>query len=183
MDERFERARLKWPRSADSHTGPRHMTSRSKGRTHVSTRRRAASRLPISLAPEGASTHVHDHNVARTEFRGEDLRHVGLEGLPVHGPVEHEGGGNPGKAQARHEGRGLPMSVRHARPQALSAGCPAVAPGHVRRRPGFVDEDEARGIQIELALEPGLAPGQDIRAILLGRMGCLFLRVMLWRRK
>jgi hypothetical protein len=49
-----------------------------------------------------------------------------------------------------------------------------MAPGHVRGRPGFVDEDEARGIEIELVLEPGLAPGQDIRAVLLGRMGRLF---------
>src|SRR3954470_23709619 len=40
-----------------SHPGPRRV-SRIKGRTHVSTRPRAAPLLKISLAPQGASTHV-----------------------------------------------------------------------------------------------------------------------------
>src|SRR3954469_10334970 len=42
----------------ESHTGPRHETRRTRGRTHVSTRRRAAPSLTILLAPKGASTHV-----------------------------------------------------------------------------------------------------------------------------
>src|SRR3954451_24168020 len=53
-----EYAALIWTRSADSHTGPRHETRRIRGRTHVSTRRRAAPRTTILLAPKGASTHV-----------------------------------------------------------------------------------------------------------------------------
>src|SRR4051794_34763327 len=48
-----------------SHTGPRHETRRIRGRTHVSTRRRAAPRTTILLAPKGASTHV-----ARIEAAG-----------------------------------------------------------------------------------------------------------------
>src|SRR5215217_2672761 len=40
-----------------SHPGPRRV-SRIQGRTHVSTRPRAAPLLKISLAPKGASTHV-----------------------------------------------------------------------------------------------------------------------------
>src|SRR3954451_11251061 len=40
-----------------SHLGPRRV-SRIKGRTHVSTRPRATPLLKISLAPQGASTHV-----------------------------------------------------------------------------------------------------------------------------
>jgi len=38
-------------------------------------------------------------------------------------------------------------------------------------------------IEIKLGLEPGLAPLQDVRAALLGRVGGLFLRVMAWRLK
>src|SRR3954451_10247819 len=53
-----EYAALIWTRSADSHPGPRHETRRIRGRTHVSTRRRAAPRTTILLAPKGASTHV-----------------------------------------------------------------------------------------------------------------------------
>jgi hypothetical protein len=55
--------------------------------------------------------------------------------------------------------------------------------GHVRLGPGFVDEDQALWIEIELPLEPFAALAQDIRAVLLGRMCGLFFRVIPWRRK
>ena len=70
------------------------------------------------------------------------------------------------------------MAVRHARPQALSPGRPAVASGHVGRGPGLVDKDEALGIEIELPFEPLLPSLQDIRTVLFGCVGRLFLRVM-----
>ena len=40
--------------------------------------------------------------------------------------------------------------------------------------PGFVDEHKTLGIKIELAVEPGLPLAQDVRAVLLDRMACLF---------
>jgi hypothetical protein len=46
--------------------------------------------------------------------------------------------------------------------------------GHVRRDPGFIDEDEALGIKVELALEPVLSPLQDIGPILLTCVRVLF---------
>ena len=51
------------------------------------------------------------------------------------------------------------------------------------RRPGLVDKDQAFGIEIGLAVEPGLAPLQDVGAVLLGRVRRLFLRVIAWRAK
>jgi len=45
---------------------------------------------------------------------------------------------------------------------------------HVGGGPCLVDEDEAVGIEIELALEPILAALQDIRAVLLARVRGLF---------
>jgi hypothetical protein len=75
------------------------------------------------------------------------------------------------------------VAVRHADPQPLSASAAAVRPGHVRRCPGLVDEDEALRVEVELALEPGFAPLQDVRTILLRGMGRLFLRVISWRAK
>lgn len=48
---------------------------------------------------------------------------------------------------------------------------------------GLVDEHEALGIEIELAVEPGLALLQDVGPLLLGRVRGLFLRVSLWRRQ
>jgi hypothetical protein len=58
-----------------------------------------------------------------------------------------------------------------------------MAPRHVRRCPGFVDEDQLVGVEIKLALEPFLTLLQDVGAILLGRMAGLFLRVIPWRAK
>ena len=75
------------------------------------------------------------------------------------------------------------MPVWHADPQALAAWCPAVAPGHVGGRPGLINEDELLGIKIELVLEPGQAPLQDVRAVLFAGVRRLFLRVILCRRK
>src|SRR5215216_8169697 len=73
--------------------------------------------------------------------------------------------------------------MRHASPQPPTARRPPVAPGHVGGSPGLVDEDQPFGIEIQLALEPGLAPLANIRPVLLGGMRRLFLRVILWRRQ
>ena len=56
-DRRFKRGGLTWTWSANSHPGLRRV-SRIKGRTHVSTRPRAAPIQKIPLAPKRASTHV-----------------------------------------------------------------------------------------------------------------------------
>ena len=49
--------------------------------------------------------------------------------------------------------------------------------------PGLVDEHQPVRIEIELALEPVLAPLQDVGAVLLGGVRRLFLRVIPWRAK
>jgi hypothetical protein len=58
-----------------------------------------------------------------------------------------------------------------------------MAAGHVGGGPGLVDEDETLGLQIELAIEPGLALLQDVGTVLLDGMASLFLRVMPRRTK
>jgi hypothetical protein len=50
--------------------------------------------------------------------------------------------------------------------------------GHLRRGPGFIDEDEAFRIEIELLIEPGLPALQNVGAILLAGVRGLFLRVI-----
>ena len=70
------------------------------------------------------------------------------------------------------------MAVREPHPQALSLGAAAMAAGHVGGGPGLVDEYEALGFQIELAIEPVPSLLQDVRAVLLDGMASLFLRVM-----
>jgi hypothetical protein len=49
-----------------------------------------------------------------------------------------------------------------------------MAARHVGRGPGFVDEDEAGRIKIELALEPLLAPLQDVGMALFAGVRSLF---------
>ena len=185
MDTRPKRARLNWTRSANSHTGRRHVTSRSRGRTHVSTRPRSVLFEKILLAPPGASTHVHDDDVALAQFGNKDALDIGLKGGAIDRTVEHEGRGHAARGQASDESCRFPVAVRDADTKALAAAAAAVAVGssHVGRSPGLVDEHQTFGIEIELAFEPGLAPLQDVGAVLLGRVRGLFLRVMAWRAK
>ena len=68
--------------------------------------------------------------------------------------------------------------MREAHSQALALGAPAMAAGHVCRRPRLIDEHEALGLQIDLTIEPSPALAQDVGAVLLDRVPSLFLRVM-----
>ena len=126
---------------------------------------------------------VHDHDVAGPQLGDEDPLDVGLEGVAVDRAVEDEGRHDPVLPQPGHEGGRLPVAVRDAGAQALASRRPPVASGHVGGGPGLVDEHQALGVEVELVLEPGLAPLQDVRAVLLGGVRRLFLRVILWRRQ
>jgi hypothetical protein len=75
------------------------------------------------------------------------------------------------------------MTVRDRGTASLAPGGPAVGAGHLRRCPALVDEHEPLGIEIGLAVEPGLAAGGYVRSLLLGRVRRLFLRVTPWRWK
>jgi hypothetical protein len=66
------------------------------------------------------------------------------------------------------------MAMGDADAQALAAAAAPVGPSHVGRGPSLVDEDQAFGIKIELTVEPGFAPLQDVGAVLLGRVRGLF---------
>lgn len=69
------------------------------------------------------------------------------------------------------------MAEGDASAQALAPPAAAMSPRHVGAGPGFVDEDEARRVEVELAIEPLLALLQDVGAILLGRVAGLFLKL------
>ena len=108
----------------------------------------------------------------------EPLLDPGLEGVPVDGAAEDEGRDPSPQGQAGDEGAGLPVAVGCSHPQALAAWAAPVRAGHVGLRPGLVEEDQPRGIEVGLPVEPGLPAFQDVRAILLAGMAGLFLRVM-----
>jgi len=54
---------------------------------------------------------------------------------------------------------------------------PSAKPRHFRAQAGFIDEDEARRIEIELAVEPVAATLQKVGTLLLQCMCGLFLNV------
>ena len=68
--------------------------------------------------------------------------------------------------------------MREAHPQTLALTAAAMGSGHVCRRPGLIDEDKSRRIEIELPAEPVPALPQDVRAILFDGVVGLFFRVM-----
>jgi hypothetical protein len=74
---------------------------------------------------------VHHDDVARRGLWDQDLLDIEFENLAVLRPVDDEGGDHAGVAQAGDEGGGLPMSMRDAHGQTLSARRPAIAAGHV----------------------------------------------------
>ena len=85
----------------------------------------------------------------------------------MHGAVEHHGGGHAFQPEGADEGGGLPVSVRN---RGAASGPPwrtAIAPGHLGRGAGLIDEDQPLGIEIGLRLEPGLSSTRDVRALLL----------------
>jgi hypothetical protein len=126
---------------------------------------------------------VHDHDVAGTQLAHQHLLDVGLKGIAVDRAVEHHRRHHSGEAQTGHEGRGLPVAVGDAGAQPFTLGRPAMQARHAGGRPGLVDEHETLRIEVDLSLEPLLAPLHDVRPVLLGSMRCLFLRVMPWRLK
>ena len=117
---------------------------------------------------------VHHHHVAWGKLGNENLFHVGLERRGVDRAVEYHGCDHAGGSKAGDKGGSLPVAVRHADPQAFPAPATAVAARHVGGSPGLVDEDEPLRVQVQLAIETGLALFQDIEAVLLGRVRGLF---------
>ena len=63
---------------------------------------------------------VHHHRITRLQLRREHLLDVGAEHGAGHRPIQDERRNDAAAAQARHSGRGLPMTRRHRIDQALA---------------------------------------------------------------
>lgn len=70
------------------------------------------------------------------------------------------------------------MPVRDAHPQPLAARRAAMAARHLGGGPGLVDEHQPLGVEVRLALEPGLPAAQEVGTVLLGCALGLFLSVI-----
>src|SRR3954465_6495872 len=118
---------------------------------------------------------IHRDHVARLQRRREHLLDVGAEHRTGHRPIQDKRRDDPARPQARHDGRGLPMTRRHRINQALAPGAPAVEAGHRCGRGCLVDEDEALTIHVALPHPRAAAVPGHVGPILLAGSQALFL--------
>lgn len=149
-------------------------SDRCSGKSITITLERPLLRSFRALSALAAGEIVHDDDVVLVHFRDQHRADVGFKGIAVDGTVKHEGRGDAGVAQTHDEGGGLPVAKEDARAQPLAHRRPAIAPRHVGGAPGLIDEDQVRGIKIELVVELRFAPLADIWPLSLGGVGCLF---------
>ena len=69
--------------------------------------------------------------------------------------------------QPGNEGGGVPMSVWDRGDAPFTTRGASVAPGHVRRRPSFIQKDQLRDVQSGLGCLPLTPCGLHVGAILL----------------
>lgn len=112
---------------------------------------------------------VGDDDVPGAQRRDEYLRDVGEETIPIHRAVEDAGRGQPGHAEPRDEGAGLPMAEGRVVGHPLAAQAATVAANQVRGDAGFVEKDEARRVNRRRPGLPLLACRQNVGAGLFGR--------------
>jgi hypothetical protein len=99
---------------------PAACTAAAKGRTHVSTRPSSVAFRKILLAPTGASTHVHDDDVAWLKLRNENLLNIGAEAFAVDWAVEQTRSGETVAAQGAKESQRPPVAVWREAPHPLA---------------------------------------------------------------
>src|SRR6516225_9872971 len=93
----------------------------------------------ILLAPTGASTHVHDDDVAWPQLGNERLFDIGEKGLAIHRAVEDHGRRDAVVTQPSSEGGGFPMAMGHGSAASLAPGRTTVKARHFGVRGGLVN--------------------------------------------
>lgn len=110
---------------------------------------------------------VHDDRIARSELRHEAFPDIHLKDEAVHRAVHYQGSDDPVMAQARDERRCAPVTKGGAPRETMTLWATAVAAHHVGLGPGFVEEDDAFGVETMLFSAPLLTRGRHIRPLLL----------------
>lgn len=111
---------------------------------------------------------VHDNDVIGLEGWREQLLDISLEALAVDWPVKHARRVDPVMAQGRQECQRFPVSIGRLGAKAAPFRAPATQRRHVGFGPGFVNEDEAFGVNPALIFLPLFAPAGDLWTILFG---------------
>jgi len=117
---------------------------------------------------------VHHHDVAWPQDWDQKLHHPGEETLGVDGAVEDARRGDAITSQPGHKGERLALAVGHFGDQALTSGAAAMQAGHVRLRPGLINEDQTGRTNLALPLLPLPPPPRDVSAVLLAGAQAFF---------
>ena len=108
---------------------------------------------------------VHDHDVAQSQRRCQELLDPGEEAFTIDRTIEHAWSGEAVTAQGGDECEGLAWPMRDLRDQSLTSRTTAMQAGHVGLRPGLIDEHQPRGRDFALSLFPLPAPAGHVGAI------------------
>jgi len=119
---------------------------------------------PVDLV---AAEVIEDGNVSGLERGAKELLDPSQEQLPVHGPVDDQGSGQALATQAGDKGGGLPIAKGRRSDAAAALGGTAIAPCHVGRGPGFIDENQLFQVHRRLRLGPCPPRGLHVLAFLL----------------
>ena len=117
---------------------------------------------------------VHEDDVALAQGRYQNLFDISQERRPIHRTVDDIGRRKAVDAQRCNKRQRLPVTVWHARNEALTARRTSIMPDHLRRDRGLVDKDEARRPQLGLFGFQRSALRSNVRPILLGGVQCFF---------
>ena len=117
---------------------------------------------------------VEHQHVAWPQLGRQHLLDVGGEDDPVHRSVEDQRRDEAFGGQAGDEGCGLPVPVGRLARHPFPAPGPAVAPHHVGRSSGLVEEDQAAPGEQRLQPAPALARPRDISPPLLAGQHAFF---------
>lgn len=109
---------------------------------------------------------VENDDVALCQGWDKGLLDPGCEGYAVDRPVQDERSDDTVMTQPGQEGQRLPMAVGHLGQIGLTARAPAACPGHVGLHPGFIDEDQAAGVNFVLVCFPARPEPGQLRTIL-----------------
>ena len=118
---------------------------------------------------------IHDHDVSRLQFRHQDLFYIGLEGGTVHGAIENHGGHHSAQPQTGGEGCRFPVTVGNGSTTAFTTSGSSSQARHLGRGACLINENQLVRGEIDLSVEPELAAGKNVRALLFAGVRRLFL--------
>jgi hypothetical protein len=117
--------------------------------------------------PLVAAEIVDDDDIARPQGWDENLLDVESELLAVDRAIEQPWGITAIVTESGQESQGLPATLRHLGPEPQAARPPPSERRHVGLGPGFIDEDQAGGLDPGLMGFPLRPPSRDVGTILL----------------